>query len=1241
MVLVGGVVAYVVYQQAHPKRPGGAGDGGDGQATKGTPQLTQPEALAAVELKDQSIGHLENGPGKVEAQEGSASGLELAATGFEQLVQWLPTERLPAQNLAITRLLMMRAAETNLGPAREQARAAAKQLIDLQPDWAVAYWLAALVELELDAANPDAVTDEMRQQAVKFLDRATRLDSSNVVFWNALREAATSRDGQPTDLSRTALERAFSLSPRNIFLLTEMLMAQNAAQDAAIVETLTVARQVLEPLVEPFKRRSRLDLGDQIDKAVEGVKSGQWNAVNASVRLICNLIRPEEIAKADIARVQVHPLEFVEHEFSPEFYQAYGPFRPEWAETSVVKLTSVPDDLLAQATDVVDVKALDFTLNGLVDLLVLQPGRLRLLGRTALDQPWLELASLEVPPGMRGILAADLDLDERKSQAALAEGAAGDTSGMPFDRVLSGTATCHQADPDIVLYGEEGVLLIRNDSGKEGAETPLVIVQDSPLPTLSSVTCGALLDLEHDGDLDLAFSSAQGVSFWENAGELRFTDISRFSQLPSAQTPLTSMVPVDWDRDADIDLVVGEPSGNVTGWLMNLRHGEFMYVPFDQVYEQLRKPERLALLEADGNVSWDLLSASSTGSSLFLTATPRSGLVTFLRSETVSEQPATGVVTWDFDNDGYRDAVLWGDRGLQILRGGPKGTFAAAQPLQGEVPGSIRAVACRDLDRDGDQDLVVAASSGIQLWINDGSSGNQWLTLYPMGQSDNKGRCNHDAIGSLVELRAGGWYQAQVIDAPIVHFGLGDQQKVQQLRIVWTNGVPQDIVDLSGSVAICEPMLLKGSCPFVYTMVGGEFSFLTDCLWAAPIGLQTAQGTLAPTRSWEYLLVPGERLTPQDGSYWIMMTEELWEAGYFDQVQLIAVDHPADVEVYSNEKVGPPDIASFKIHTVSRRRTPIRAADSSGRDVQQKLQSRDGDFVKPFDERIRQGLAPEHYVELDLGPLGNPREILLYLTGWIYPTDTSLNVAFFQNPEVDGPRMPSVWVPDADGQWKETVAYMGFPGGKTKTIVVDLSRAFLTEDYRVRIKTTAEIYWDEAFFTVNEPQVELRQTALELQSAELNYRGFSRELPRSDEAPQMYDASHVRRAAAWPPMRGKFTRYGNVTALLAGSDDMMAVIGAGDAITIRFAVPEQPVPEGWRRDFLLHSVGWDKDADLNTVYGQSSDPLPFREMKSYPFGIDDAPPDSAEYRDYLRRYQTREQDTQLFWRRLKLDAATP
>ena len=114
-------------------------------------------------------------------------------------------------------------------------------------------------------------------------------------------------------------------------------------------------------------------------------------------------------------------------------------------------------------------------------------------------------------------------------------------------------------------------------------------------------------------------------------------------------------------------------------------------------------------------------------------------------------------------------------------------------------------------------------------------------------------------------------------------------------------------------------------------------------------------------------------------------------------------------------------------------------------------------------------------------------------------------------------------------------------------------------------------------------------------------------------------------------MKGRFTRYGEVSPLLQASDDQLVVMGAGDEMTLQFTAPPPP-PDGWKRDFLLHSVGWDKDADLNTYYGQSSEPLPFQAMKSYPFTVDDQPPESAEYKAYLNKYQTRRQRERPFWK---------
>ena len=57
----------------------------------------------------------------------------------------------------------------------------------------------------------------------------------------------------------------------------------------------------------------------------------------------------------------------------------------------------------------------------------------------------------------------------------------------------------------------------------------------------------------------------------------------------------------------------------------------------------------------------------------------------------------------------------------------------------------------------------------------------------------------------------------------------------------------------------------------------------------------------------------------------------------------------------------------------------------------------------------------------------------------------------------------------------------------------------------------------------------------------------------------------------------------------------------GDSIRLAFdgrSLP--PLPAGWVRDWLLVLDGWDKDADKNTVAGQTVEPLPFHGMTLHP-----------------------------------------
>ena len=622
------------------------------------------------------------------------SGLDVAADGFTQLSVTLPGERLPKQNLAIARLLLLQNAQEDSASRRTQAREAVQQLLDFDRNSGIAQWIAARVELHPDVSNPLGATDEAREKGVALLQRATELEPDNAVFWYALYRGATKpRNQEPNALAKSALGKAYAAKPRNIFLLTEWLLTQAKTKDPAIADTLSAARQVLAPLAASVKRPG-VDILQFIHQAIDAAKVGDWKTAEAKARVIQNVTRPEEIAKSDIARVDVHPLEYVLYDFSAEFCSANPRPQPAWAADTRVKLSAMERRLPALAA-VEDMLVMDFDLNGLPDLLVLQPNKLIQLTQAKRGEPWSEVASLEVPAGMHRLLAADLDRDRRSSRSVASPGDDASAGAAEFDHVAAEAGACHDADPDIVVYGDTGVVIVRNDTEPEGNPPKFVAVPNEGLQKLICVTAGVLVDLDHDSDLDVIVSSQQGITIWQAGGKWEYKDISAWSRLPPGDVPVTTMVAVDWDRDGDIDVVAAEPTGKVVGLLENLRHAEFRWAPFDAAYRNLGTPSCVALVEADGNVSWDLLSAGERGVYLVLTATPRSGIVNYVRTEQVTQEARTGVLAWDFDNDGFRDAAAWGATGLAIFRGGPQGTFQAVNIVDGNLAGPVARPAAR------------------------------------------------------------------------------------------------------------------------------------------------------------------------------------------------------------------------------------------------------------------------------------------------------------------------------------------------------------------------------------------------------------------------------------------------------------------------------------------------------------------------------------------------------------------
>lgn len=1165
---------------------------------QGIKPLTTEDANRLLRLAQVGNGHLEN------------LRLDKAATIFEEISEKLPAEALGPRNLTICRYLLFQQDKGSHASVKE----AAARLQKVQPDSPVSHWVLGKAAQKADPANSAAAVEQLTLAAEKAEDDPR--------FKYALYEVAKIAPEQDRNTAATAaLRDAYQLAPSNIFILSEWLLKQAETQDAEIGKTIARARETLAPLQESVQKRHRLDLGSLLDEADAGAASGDWSKALRNVRFCVNVTKPNDFSQSDKRWLSPHPLEYMLHDFSDAFREKY----PQPIAND--KLIEVAFELLpadhqpAIEGEVRDAAFVDFNLDRRIDLAVLTANALQIHSRAAGEDAWAVVASVDLTVDPLGVLAADLDWDR--------------------DHEVEGG--CFDADVDFVVYGTRGFVVVRNvkdaDSGERRLEKA---VFEEPTDRLTDIVTACLVDFDHDCNLDIVLATKNGIipvlapGNWSVPNKnLEFVDVGRFSSLtmPDGAT-ITSLTPVDWDRDVDID-IVAVAAGKTVGYLENLRHGDFRWREFGEGFESLLPANSLAVIESDANVSWDIVGGGQSGVSLVQTRTMYPGSVQPKASIDLSAAAQSGVIACDFDNNAAQDVIGWSEDSVTACRGSLDGSFSEMASLIGDPPHPVKQCRASDFDSDGDLDLCLIGPQQISLYRNEGGNKNNWLSIRAVGQADNKGAANHHGLGSLVEVKAGPLYQAQVVSQPVTHFGLGQEERASIVRFLWTNGVPQDVIEPQSNQAICEVMTLKGSCPYIYTWTGDRYEFLTDCLWAAPIGLQLAEDVLAPTRSWEYLRIPGDRLAQRDGKYWLQLTEELWEAGYFDYARLIAVDHPADVEIFSNEKVGPPSISEFQLHAVRQRRYPIAARDQRQRDVLSTIRHRDDNYLRAFDKILAPGLAEEHYLELDLGDLDSPQQVTLFMTGWIYPTDTSMNVALSRHPIEGGPRPPAVLVPDDSGNWQEVQAYMGFPGGKTKTIAVDLSNAFLTEDYRVRIATSAQIYWDDVFFTVDEEPAELRLSELELDSADLHYRGFSRPLPSRPNAPDEYDYENRFQTPKWAPMKGNFTRYGDVRELLAEADDRMAILGSGDELTISFIAPANDPPAGWVRDFVIHNVGYDKDADLNTVYGQTVEPLPYQAMSAYPYPPDSNFPSTPAHLDYLRNDQTRPLNATKFWRRIK------
>ena len=833
--------------------------------------------------------------------------------------------------------------------------------------------------------------------------------------------------------------------------------------------------------------------------------------------------------------------------------------------------------------------------------------------------------------------------------------------------------------PDLFVLRAAGFKLYHNEGGGRFADR--TTAAGLPSYPYLSITA-AFADVDHDGDLDILIAGLadltkakitpllgsdllRGEPGWKkvrspfdyvrslpaapnlllrNNGNGTFMDITAAAKVGGdGAARAVAVVPTDYDNRRDVDLLVAHADAP-PALFRNLRDGTFA-----DVAEAVGLTARAsATCVAAGDVNkdgyTDFFFGADDAPGSFALSDGRAGFK--LVPAPAATQGARAAQFLDYDNDGLLDLVVSTDDGVRVWRNVGDGwadvtgrAVTAGLRRRNDPADRARLLASGDLDGDGDTDLVLRDGAGrLLIARNEGGNRNRSVAVRLAGRVSNR-----TGVAAKVEVRAGSLaqrletYAASPAPAPAdLVFGLGARAAADAVRVVWPSGTVQAETEfahdtarrneghnaLTQSLTVTELDRKPSSCPFLYAWDGARFAFVTDFMGGGEMGDLVAPGQFNTPDPDEYVRLTGAQLKPKDGRYELRVTNELEEALFVDRLQLVAIAHPAGVEVYPDEGLRAPPPA-FKLYATRGARPPATAHDEHGHDVRPQIAELDRRYPEDFKLGPLRGYAEPHALMLDLGlsPQEARGRVLLLLTGWTDYAFSSDNVAAAQRGLEQ--QWPALQVRDARGDWRTVVADVGIPVGRPQTLVVDLTGKLPAGSCEVRLVTNLRVYWDRILVDTSGVEPALQLTRLDPVRADLRWRGYSAEITPGGRAPESYDYARVSRVTPWKLFPGRYTREGDVRELLARTDDLFVVARTGDELSLSFdagALP--PLPAGWTRTFLLYADGFSKEMNPRSASPDVLAPLPFHGMSSYPYAPEARPP-SPEYLDYLERYNTR------------------
>ena len=756
---------------------------------------------------------------------------------------------------------------------------------------------------------------------------------------------------------------------------------------------------------------------------------------------------------------------------------------------------------------------------------------------------------------------------------------------------------------DLVLAGAGGVRLFRQDSPSLFTD----VTTQTKLPksvTNARYTGAWAVDIEADGDLDIVLGSKDSIpTVLRNNGDGTFLAIHPFAGILG----VVGFAWADLDGDGNPDAAILDGAGRLHVF-MNERQGQFRERPLPA---RLPLVKAIAVADANNDGVLDLLAVQADGA--ILRISDKNDRQSWDTAEIARVPDAANNLAGevrlhvaDLDNNGAVDLFLAptrqasGAAGALIWLGDDQGNFVQLDHPAG--PALVFDAA--DLNGDGKLDLVGLSADGAPVRaMNQGSKNYHWQIVRPHAvQAVGDQRINPFGVGGEIEIRSGLLVQKQPITGPQLHFGLGEQTEADIVQVVWPNGTVRAEFGVKADTDIVTEQRLKASCPFLFAYNGKQMEFVKDAVpWGSAIGLRiNTLGSAEIAATGEWYKIGRDQLVPHDGYYDLRITAELWEVYYYDYLALMAVDHPVGTEIFVDERFVIPPL-KLGLTAVLAPHEIARAIDDTGQDVTDIVRTLDGKALASFGRGQYQGITRDHYLEVDLGedaPKSGP--LFLIAQGSIHDTESSVNVAVTQGSRWRAHGL-SLEVPDGHGGWVTAEDNLGFPAGRKKTILFNLTSVFRPgTERRVRIRTNLEIYWDAIHWAQGAPDTPLKTVTLSPSVADLHYRGYSvMHMPGAARAPEVPDYNQIEGTKQrWRDLIGYYTRYGDVRELVDRIDDRYVIVNSGDELSLRFA-EQPPPPAGWVRDFVIVGDGWIKDGDYNSTFSKTVLPLPYHAKHEY------------------------------------------